>query len=86
MSHSWPYRGQNNSKQTTTVPKMYQQHNSQCGERTVRPGQQSHRGKLTQTTLGKKNTDSQPVCEGNLHQTFGIRMENMLDTTLWKCE
>ena len=83
LALSWPKRLQNNLQQSQNVS-TNTVHN--VGKTTVCPGQRSHRGKLTQITLGKKNTDSQPVREGNLHQTSGIRMENMLDTTLWKRE
>lgn len=86
MSRSWSYRGQNNPKQPTSLPKTYQQHSSQCGENNSPSWTTKPSGKTYTDHTGEENTDSQPACEGNFQQTFGIRMENMLDTTLWKRE
>ena len=65
---------------------MYQQHSSQCGENNSPSWTMKQPGKTYTDHTGEENTDSQLVREGNLHQTSGIRMEDMLDTTLWKRE
>ena len=43
---------------------------------------QSHWGKITQPTLGKENEVSQPVREGNLHQTPNVKKTTTITTNL----
>ena len=64
--------GKSTPKRIPTGPKRISKHNSQHGETTVRPGQRSHWKNLPRPHWGR-NAVSQPVCEGNLHQTQKYR-------------